>query len=229
MTRRDGPSPMVSTILSLLATVSLTIAVAGATHAQTSHTQPPQIDQGPEDGSWIDGKDQGPEATGEGSHAHAWYLLGRSFHNAGDYKAAIASWKRAEALGFALPFTRYNIAAAQARLGEVDLAFDWLNAALDAGFAEVDLLIVDDDLSRLRSDARFARAVLRAYENGEPCPDADGQKKLEQWTAGPRVMERSGFQFATLGPWLAACGRETATRPSAPTRLPFGGSATALE
>lgn len=227
MTRLDGRTLIVAAILPL---VAMSLAIASPIHAQTSHRQPPLMDRGPDEGSWIDGEEEeGPGVTEERTDAHAWYLLGRSFHNVGDYRAAITSWKRAEALGFALPFTRYNIAAAHARLGEVEPAFDWLNAALDAGFAEVDLLIVDDDLSQLRSDARFARAVLRAYENGEPCTDAESRKKLEQWTAGPRAMERSGFQFATLGPWLAACGRETSGRPSAPTRSPFGGSATAPE
>ena len=189
MTRFDGPITV--TALWILAP-ALILALPNPASTQNAEIS---VDAGD---AWLEEESDPPAVRSEPADGHAWYLLGRTFHLAGDYAAAIASWRRAEALEFALPFTRYNLAAANARLGEVDVAYGWLDKALDAGFAEVDLLLIDDDLSSLRNDARFAPVVLRAFQNAEPCTGPEGKRQLDLWTRGPASVEKNSIQLASL-------------------------------
>ncbi len=213
MTRYDGPRPAIPWILTLL----LVLAAPGEIPGQQPWAEALLDNSTAPESSWesADEVDHAPSSSeSEPTDGHAWYLLGRSFHLAGEYEAAIASWKRAEALEFALPYTRYNIAAAYARLGDKDTAFGWLDSALDVGFGEIDLLIVDDDMESIRQDARFAPAVLRAYQNSDSCSDPEGQKKVDLWVRGSGDVEKSGFQFASLYAAGGACSASARARAS---------------
>ena len=160
---------------------------------------------------WADEEPGASSVTAEASDGHAWYLMGRTLYIAGEYEAAIGAWMRAEALQFALPYTRYNLAAAHSLLGDVESAFTWLDKALEAGFAEVDLLVIDDDLANLRDDSRFSSTILRAYENRNLCEDSRG-KNLDSWVRG--TDETRVARFASLYHSTGVCSERPAATPT---------------
>jgi len=64
------------------------------------------------------------------------------------------------------PVYRYNLACSHSLTGDLDGARAALLAALDLGFRDIDHLMGDPDLKRLRDDARFneVRARIRELE-----------------------------------------------------------------
>ena len=61
----------------------------------------------------------------------------------------------------------YNLACAQARLGQVDEALGSLSDSIDRGFAARDDLLHDPDLAPLRGDPRFSGLLARTKGNEE--------------------------------------------------------------
>jgi pentatricopeptide repeat protein len=55
----------------------------------------------------------------------------------------------------------YNMACAYARLKQADKALEMLGKAVDEGFADRRTLETDEDMTPLRSDARFAAILAR--------------------------------------------------------------------
>ena len=96
-----------------------------------------------------------------------WSQLGLVEMYRGRYTEALAAYQRALAGGlppFAQANAYYNMACANARLGQKDLALENLGKAIDAGFSNRQLLTTDDDLASIRDDQRFA-ALLGRVEN----------------------------------------------------------------
>jgi tetratricopeptide (TPR) repeat protein len=93
----------------------------------------------------------------EPSNGRAWFNLGYALHYSREHTKAIAAFEHALALGYHKPTSTYNIACAYAMLNQRDLAFEWLNRAVDAGFDSSGKLSWDRDLDNLRSDPRFTR------------------------------------------------------------------------
>lgn len=54
---------------------------------------------------------------------------------------------------------RYNLACIHARQGRLREAFEHLDAAIAAGFGDVELLMADASFERIRPDARFLRLI----------------------------------------------------------------------
>ena len=50
---------------------------------------------------------------------------------------------------------RYNHACSHSLVGEIEQAFEELKSAIDMGYDNFDLLLVDDDLDNLRKDPRY--------------------------------------------------------------------------
>jgi len=80
-------------------------------------------------------------------------------HSAGRYDEAIAGFTKAAEMGFVPSTCYYNIACGHSLKGEKDLAFEWLEKALKAGFNRNDLLQEDSDLDPIRDDPRFAKIM----------------------------------------------------------------------
>jgi tetratricopeptide (TPR) repeat protein len=110
----------------------------------------------------------------------AWFRLGASRQFSGSYPAAIEAYRRSEAIGHN-PIVMYNLACAYAREKQDDLAFEWLTKAMDGGFAQVETLRGDEDLARLRSDARFAAIERRAGQNAKPCAYLAEARQFDFW------------------------------------------------
>jgi len=115
----------------------------------------------------------------------AWYLRGAANHSATDHAEAVAAFERADALGFNVPGTRYNMACALALMGETQRALDALASAADAGFNQLATLDTDTDLTPLRNDARFAEIRAQVEKAAKPCDDESFRRFdfwLGQWT-----------------------------------------------
>jgi len=100
------------------------------------------------------------KAHPESGRAH--YNLGYAQLLAERPGAALPAFTRALELGYRKPATLYNLACAEARLGEKDKAFERLFQAIDAGFGSPDQIRNDDDLDSLHGDPRFRQALERA-------------------------------------------------------------------
>src|SRR5262249_19639871 len=87
----------------------------------------------------------------------SWLRLARSRFALAEYRAAIAAYQRANALGFGfLQHNACNSARAYARLGEKEKALAWLETALkDHRFENRPSLGEDEAFRGLRADPRF--------------------------------------------------------------------------
>lgn len=103
----------------------------------------------------------------EPSNGRAWANLGLALHYSSEHTRAIAAWERAIALGYHKPASTYNIACAYAMLNQKDVAFEWLDRAIAAGFDSHGELSWDKDLDNLRSDPRFRRFIESANYNSK--------------------------------------------------------------
>lgn len=113
--------------------------------------------------------------------ARGWFRLGMAHHQQAHYREALLAWEKAEETGFPPAFTRYNRAAALARLGDADGAIDWLGRAIEAGFSQVQTLQTDDDLAPLRKDARFQALVEAADRKARPCLHDEHRRQFDFW------------------------------------------------
>jgi len=79
------------------------------------------------------------------------------------WDAAIESFRKAIEAGYREEVATFNIACAQARKGEKDLAFEWLDKAMQGGF-DVHGHLDDSDLDALHSDPRWTDLKRKARE-----------------------------------------------------------------
>lgn len=86
--------------------------------------------------------------------------------------------------GFRVPASSYNVACCLALKNEADPAFTWLERAVQAGFAQVELYRNDPDISTLRGDPRYQR-ILRQLEGGSDGPSAAEAPELVEAPSGP--------------------------------------------
>ncbi|MBI3844135.1 MAG: hypothetical protein HY292_05790 [Planctomycetes bacterium] len=95
--------------------------------------------------------------------ADTWYQLAIARYGAQDFRGAIPAFEKAMTLGANFPFnSAYNVACCEARLGERDKAFEWLQKALDLGFRDLEAARADADFESLRTDPRFRDLLLTA-------------------------------------------------------------------
>ncbi|MDX2176084.1 MAG: M56 family metallopeptidase [Candidatus Sumerlaeia bacterium] len=97
----------------------------------------------------------------------AWFQAGFAGLEAEDFATSALGFAKAFELGHRRDVSAYNAACANARAGEADAAFEWLDIALEAGFAQDDLFEQDTDLDNIRADARFQERLDRARKNAE--------------------------------------------------------------
>jgi len=98
----------------------------------------------------------------EPNNGRAWFNLGFALHYSSEHARAIDAFQRAIQSGYRPPTSMYNVACANAMLGNKDAAFAWLEKSYDAGFNVWDYVNGDSDLDGLRSDPRFKRYVEMA-------------------------------------------------------------------
>ena len=103
----------------------------------------------------------------EPNNGRAWFNLGYALHFSREHTRAVEAFKRAIDLNYQKPDSTYNVACAYSMLNQKDLAFEWLDRALKAGFNSGGDVSWDHDLDNLRSDVRFKRFVESANYNSK--------------------------------------------------------------
>ncbi|MHC4217055.1 MAG: DJ-1/PfpI family protein [Planctomycetota bacterium] len=93
--------------------------------------------------------------------AAAWYGLGLTLHEMGNFAEAAPAHQRAAELGRYPLRTYYNLACAYAMLGEKPRALDALGKAVVAGFANRQWIEQDAQLNGIRDEPRFRAIVER--------------------------------------------------------------------
>jgi tetratricopeptide (TPR) repeat protein len=131
----------------------------------------------------------------EPANGRAWLRLGMSRHRLGQYEQAVGALLRASEI-LKGPVVMYNLACAYARLNDKDKAFDWLNKALNSGFPQAGLLQTDEDLARLRDDARFKEVMALGERLTKPCLYTPENRQFDFW-AGEWDVEMGGQQAGT--------------------------------
>lgn len=116
-------------------------------------------------------------AAGDGI---AWNRLGASYYQLGRFPEAADAYERAFRTA-AIPFSRYNAAAAHARAGNADRAIAILDSMARAGFSLPKLIAEDSDFAAIRSNARFQTAFALVQRNSTPCAAEPKARQLDFW------------------------------------------------
>jgi len=103
------------------------------------------------------------ERGGDRRSGSEWFDRGMEFHGDERWDAAIAAFRKAIEAGYREEVATFNIACARARKGEKDLAFEWLDKAMQGGF-DVHGHLDDSDLDGLHSDPRWTELKRKARE-----------------------------------------------------------------
>jgi len=124
--------------------------------------------------------------------ARSWMLLGSCHHGLAQYERALEIHAKVASFEDHRSSGCYNMACAYAMLGEVDLAFEWLTKAREAGFGDLNLLRTDPELDTLRDDERFAAFLsLEGLPASFREPGVDVLRVIEG--------EAAGDQFGWIG------------------------------
>lgn len=138
----------------------------------------------------------------EPADAQGWFQLGVQRFDARDYRGALDAFQHARQMNYAqLGPLAMRTARAYAQLGEKEKAFQTLKSATDNGFANVDVLLSENDLIPLRSDPRWAQAVAATRANQRPCAAAPEFRQFDYWLgewdveSGGQKIARSSIQL----------------------------------
>ena len=94
-------------------------------------------------------------------------------YQAKDWKRAIAAGERLfELVPGGRQNSAYNVACVHALAGDGDSAIEWLEKAVKLGFANIELLENDADLSSIRGDRRYSSVVTAAKRTATAVLDA---------------------------------------------------------
>ena len=104
-----------------------------------------------------------------------FFNLGWAQHFSGRHADAIESFEQAVSLGHRPSVATYNIACANAKLGNTSAALDALKTATANGGVGIGHIRDDDDLESLRGNAGFESLVTELEEKHE--------KERKEWKA----------------------------------------------
>ncbi len=97
----------------------------------------------------------------EPDHLEALLVLGQAYTNSGHYDKGLRIDQRLSALLPDDPTVHYNLSCSYCLAGQVDLALDTLERAIELGYKDLRHLLKDPDLQALRRDERFRGIVAR--------------------------------------------------------------------
>lgn len=133
-----------------------------------------------------------------------WHRLAQARFAVGDYAGALTAYREAMTLGVwpvhgvAPPPLEsifpgeisYRIACCHAQLGDTEQALHALAQAVHKGLREVDRVVTDEHLARLREDSRLYELLGNA--------DPDQRSRAERWRADLQVLRREVKRRAPL-------------------------------
>jgi beta-lactamase regulating signal transducer with metallopeptidase domain len=112
----------------------------------------------------------------------AWFNLGFADLRAGDPAGAKQAFVRALGVGYRRGTTHYNLACAEAQLGNEDAALRHLTSAERAGMSVDQIAPGDDDLAPLRRNPDFRAMVSRWETDGERNKESKHKQKAQTGT-----------------------------------------------
>ncbi len=120
-----------------------------------------------------------------------WYRLGYTQYQTKDYRAAVTSWTRSEAIGHN-PTVMYNLGVGYALEHDADHAFEWLDKAAAAGFGNEPQLAGDTDLASLHGDRRWTRLTAAVHAAAAPCEGNPAWHQFDFWIGTWDVKDPQG-------------------------------------
>ena len=116
----------------------------------------------------------------EPSNAAAWHRLGYCHYKLKDYDRALPAFVEAAETGKRSD-SMFDVACISALQKKPDVAFEWLDKALAAGFADEKSFLADPDLESLRADPRFAAGKIKVRANARPCSVDPKAREFDFW------------------------------------------------
>ncbi len=143
-------------------------------------------------------------------------------------RAILALTEAVRHLGASKASTLYNLACAYALNGDREVALDWLDKAVEAGFSSDDKFGRDPDFASLKSDARFQRIAQKSRElelwqfqkedRGEPNEARFSKRRwattVAHFEAYVQRDSSSGRAWFNLGYALHYSGEHAKARPA---------------
>ncbi len=133
----------------------------------------------------------------DGTNGQAWFWLGIGRYWTGSYQDAAKALKKADELGANVPFARFALARAYARLSDRAAAVEWLNKAADAGFSNVQQLESDSSLVALLADDGLLQIKERIDRKSNPAEYDPRYRQLDFWIGEWDVFNPSGTKVGT--------------------------------
>jgi len=120
-----------------------------------------------------------------------WFRYAFALQMQGKYEPAIEAYRKSAKAPQLQGISEYNIACAEARLGDKEAAFSALARAVEGGFSDIDTMESDTDLASMREDPRMEELLKRAN------PVADQAKEFAFWVGEWDVFNAQGQQLGT--------------------------------
>lgn len=118
----------------------------------------------------------------EPGNAQAWFQLGASLHEAGDYPAALNAFEQAEKAGYRPPaIVLFRQLRLLGRLDNAPRAVAIIDRLLQAGFINIQMLRTHPDLETLHANPAFSEAIARVDRAARPCAFAPEHRQFDFW------------------------------------------------
>lgn len=139
--------------------------------------------------NWLEAaRRYGAIAAAQPKNLRAWYRLGASLHGLGRQDEAIAAYQKCLQAGGPTGAVEYEIGLAFASKRDTENAFKYLQKSTEDGFNDAGRLNGDEELSALRSDARFAKVLEQANHNLKPCTYNPVNRQFDFWVGEWQVV-----------------------------------------
>ena len=147
----------------------------------------------------------------------AWNILASAYRGKGDYDKALQAYAKAMTSPQYAPQSRYDSACLYALKDNKDEAFKMLGQLRESGSFDMSLVLSDDDLKSLRSDARFDKLIPKPEDFANPF--VEKVRIVHEW-----VGEAKGDQFGWIARRIGDVDRDGVNDlvTSAPTHLVDG-------
>lgn len=152
----------------------------------------------------------------EPNNGRAWFLLGTSRHQLGQYEKAVEAYEKNIPISNN-PTAMYNLACSYSRLKNSEKAFEWLEKSINlSGFGLN--LEADADLVNLKTDARFAKMIDLVDRKTKPCMYLPEARQFDFWVgtweafttqgqkAGDNVIQMFANGCGLLENWKSTIG-----------------------
>ncbi len=114
------------------------------------------------------------------NYARGWYLLASVRHQNNDFKGAVKALEKNLAISQSWP-ALYNMATAQARLGNKSAALEWLEKALNAGGAFATDIENEEDFAGIMKEPKFVELVKLVVTKRNPCMYSEKARQFDFW------------------------------------------------